>query len=113
MPVRLCRYCGRVTAEGYYHAECGRAYQREKSRRRRAKKGTTSERGYDATHQKLRKIAIARHPYCTDCGTTADLCADHVVPTSRGGRNVLSNYEVRCRTCNNRRMMNETRSELL
>jgi 5-methylcytosine-specific restriction enzyme A len=103
VPVRLCRYCSRITTEGYYHAECGKAYQREKSRRRRAVKGTTSERGYDITHQRLSKLAIARHPYCTDCGTTSDLCADHIIPTSQGGKNVLSNYEVRCRGCNSSR----------
>ena|SRR5215217_4325110 len=108
MPVRLCRYCSRIVTEGYYyHAECGKAYQREKSRRRRAVKGTTSQRGYDAAHQRLSKLAIAQHPWCVDCGSTEDLCGDHVVPTSRGGRNVLSNYEVRCRSCNNKRMTNE------
>jgi 5-methylcytosine-specific restriction enzyme A len=109
MPVRLCRYCSRITTEGYAHEACRKAYQREKSRRRRAVKGTTSQRGYDAAHQKLSKIAIARHPYCTDCGSIVDLCADHIIPTSQGGRNVLSNYEVRCRSCNSSRA---TKSEL-
>jgi 5-methylcytosine-specific restriction enzyme A len=109
--LRLCRYCEKPTDEGYFHVDCGKTYQRERSRRRRARKGTTSQRGYDTTHQKLREIAIARHPYCTDCGTTADLCADHIVPTSRGGLNVLSNYEVRCRACNNSRMANEKRAK--
>jgi 5-methylcytosine-specific restriction endonuclease McrA len=115
MPVRLCRHCGRITreGEGYFHLECGRAYQREKSRRRRAKKGTTSKRGYDSVHQMLRKVAIARHPWCTDCGSADDLCADHIIPTSQGGRNELSNYAVRCRGCNNARMMNEKKSERL
>ena len=105
---RLCRHCGSFVSEdeGPFHVECGKRYEREKSRRRRARKGTTSQRGYDTTHQELREIAIAQHPYCTDCGTTVDLCADHFVPTSRGGRNVLSNYEVRCRGCNNKRMTN-------
>jgi 5-methylcytosine-specific restriction protein A len=109
MPVRLCRHCGRITASGYYHPECGKAYQREKSRRRRAATGATGQRGYDAVHQKLSKLAIARHPYCTDCGSIVDLCADHVIPVSQGGRNVISNYEVRCRSCNSSRA---TKSEL-
>lgn len=104
MPVgRLCRGCGKFSTEGYFHEQCRRDYEREKSRQRRARKGTTSQRGYDATHQKLAKIAIARHPYCTDCGTTVDLCADHIVPTSRGGKYLLSNYAVRCRSCNSKR----------
>jgi 5-methylcytosine-specific restriction endonuclease McrA len=109
MPVRLCRYCSRITTEGRWHDECNRAYQREKSRRRRAANGTTSQRGYDAVHRKLGMIAIARHPYCADCGSTDDLTADHVVPTSQGGKNVMSNYEVRCRRCNSSRAArNET-----
>ena len=104
MPVRLCRHCGRVVRDGRYaHDECGKAYQREKSRRRREKKGTTAQRGYDGVHERLSKLAIARHPYCTDCGSIVDLCADHIIPTSQGGRNVLSNYQVRCRACNSSR----------
>ena len=110
MPVRLCRYCSRICTEGRWHAECNRAYQRAKSRRHRERKGTTSQRGYDAVHQALRKVAIARHPYCADCGTTEDLCADHIVPTSKGGKNALSNYQVRCRSCNTARMTSEKKS---
>jgi 5-methylcytosine-specific restriction endonuclease McrA len=60
-------------------------------------------------HQKLSKLAIARHPYCTDCGSIVDLVGDHIIPVSQGGRNVLSNYEVRCRSCNSSRA---TKSEL-
>lgn len=101
--MRLCRHCGQPTSEGYYHVACGKAYERDKSRLRRLRKGTTSQRGYGTDHQKLREIAIARHPWCADCGTTRDLCADHIVPTSKGGANVLSNYAVRCRGCNNAR----------
>ena len=79
---------------------CRRQYEREKSRRRRALKGTTSQRGYGTDHQRLSKLAIAQHPWCTDCGKTTDLTGDHIVPTSKGGLNVLSNYAVRCRGCN-------------
>jgi 5-methylcytosine-specific restriction endonuclease McrA len=114
VPVRLCRRCSRIVEDGrYFHEECRKDYEREKSRQRRAAKGTTSERGYGITHQRLRKIAIAQHPWCVDCGTTADLCADHIVPTSRGGKNVLSNYAVRCRSCNNARMSRDRKKERL
>lgn len=110
MPVRLCRRCSRIVEDGrYFHEECRKAYEREKSRQRRAAKGTTSQRGYNVTHQRLSKLAIARHPYCTDCGATEDLCGDHIIPTSRGGKNVLSNYAVRCRGCNNARMKKSER----
>lgn len=37
---------------------------------------------------------------CQCCGSTRNLCADHVVPASRGGRNVVLNIQVLCRSCN-------------
>ncbi len=83
--------------------QVGRAHERESSRRRRVKMGTTSQRGYGPDHQQLRKVAIARQPFCVDCGGNRDLCADHIVPTSKGGLNVLDNYTVRCRVCNTKR----------
>jgi 5-methylcytosine-specific restriction endonuclease McrA len=49
------------------------------------------------------KLAIEAHPFCVDCGTTEDLVGDHIVPRSQGGQNVLSNYAVRCRSCNTAR----------
>jgi 5-methylcytosine-specific restriction endonuclease McrA len=102
---RLCRHCGGFVAEGsaatrFAHDECRKTYEREKSRKRRARRGTTSQRGYGVQHQRLRKLAITQHPYCTDCGTTQDLTADHIVPLSKGGTNTLDNYAVRCSTCN-------------
>jgi hypothetical protein len=65
--------------------DCARRYDRAKMARRRARRGTTSERGYDNQYRELRKQAIAAHPYCADCGAIDDLTADHVVPLSRGG----------------------------
>jgi 5-methylcytosine-specific restriction endonuclease McrA len=74
---------------------------RKAETRKRGK--TASNRGYDAEHKRLSKLAIAAHPFCMDCNATEDLVGDHVVPRSKGGLNVLSNYEVRCRGCNSAR----------
>jgi 5-methylcytosine-specific restriction endonuclease McrA len=71
---------------------CQREYDR--------KRGKTRTRGYDAEHKRLRKLAIERSPVCVDCGATERLTADHIVPRSEGGLNVLSNYAVRCLSCN-------------
>jgi hypothetical protein len=49
---------------------------------------------------RLSANAIAQHPYCSNCRSTEDLTADHIVPKARGGRNVLSNVQVLCRSCN-------------
>lgn len=97
--VRLCPACGRtLPAVPHTKGKCGDC-RREYDRKR----GKTRARGYDAEHKRLAKLAIAQHPYCLDCSTTTDLCADHIIPSSRGGLNVLSNYAVRCRSCNTAR----------
>ena len=58
----------------------------------------------EATTSSTESYAVSRSlSIRTDCGTTQDLTADHIVPRSRGGQNVLSNYAVRCRRCNSRR----------
>lgn len=82
--------------------DCARSYDRAKMARRRARRGTTSQRGYDSQYRELRKEAIAAHPYCADCGTTDDLTADHIVPLSQGG-DPNGALAVRCRSCNSRR----------
>jgi 5-methylcytosine-specific restriction protein A len=79
---------------------CGALVQRTPCptcrRSKERKRGTTTQRGLGADHQRLRAIAIARHPYCSECGATEDLTADHIIPRSKGGQNVLSNYRVLC-----------------
>ena len=100
---RLCPSCGRVLpAVPHTRGKC-RDCQREYDRKR----GKTRARGYDSEHKRLAKLAIAQHPYCVDCGATTNLCADHIIPRSRGGLNVRSNYAVRCRSCNTARRNRE------
>jgi 5-methylcytosine-specific restriction endonuclease McrA len=40
---------------------------------------------------------------CLCCGAAGRLCADHVVPLSRGGLNHISNRQPLCRACNSRK----------
>ena len=93
MIVRLCNGCG----GRFPPAELKRGRCRNCQIRR-----------YDHTHKRLARMVIARHPYCVDCGATDDLCADHIVPRSQGGANVIENYAVRCRSCNSRRRNEES-----
>lgn len=37
---------------------------------------------------------------CADCGSTEGLQIDHVHPVAKGGRPVLENLQVLCKTCN-------------
>jgi 5-methylcytosine-specific restriction endonuclease McrA len=45
---------------------------------------------------------IAAHPWCSNCGATSDLTADHVTPLARGGH-PLGPLRVLCRSCNSSR----------
>ena len=40
---------------------------------------------------------------CRHCGSTADICIDHVIPLARGGRTSVGNLQPLCRTCNMRK----------
>lgn len=55
------------------------------------------------THQ-LRPTLLARDGHaCKVCGSTIDLCIDHIVPVSKGGGDELDNLQVLCRSCNSRK----------
>jgi 5-methylcytosine-specific restriction endonuclease McrA len=101
--MRLCSVCGiQIPAYPHTRGPCQNC-KRERDRRR----GKTRARGYDAEHKRLSKLAIAAHPFCADCNATEDLVGDHIIPRSKGGLNVLSNYAVRCRSCNTARRNRE------
>lgn len=54
--------------------------------------------------------------YCGEQFSVRDLSRDHIVPTSRGGRDVWTNCVTSCRRCNNRKgnsLLQETNLELL
>jgi 5-methylcytosine-specific restriction endonuclease McrA len=104
MPImRLCASCGRVCRPEEVRRskcpDCARTYVREKSRRRR----TRQQRGYTDAWLAIVKQAIRAHPFCAECGTSADLTGDHIVPLSKGGTNTPSNIQVLCRGCNGRK----------
>jgi 5-methylcytosine-specific restriction endonuclease McrA len=52
--------------------------------------------------QRLARAAIAQQPWCSACGTTHDLTADHLTPLALGG-DPLGPLLVLCRRCNSRR----------
>ena len=59
---------------------------------------------YDARHTRLAKQVVREQPWCSQCKTPGSednpLQGDHILPHSRGGRNVRSNYQTLCRRCN-------------
>lgn len=69
-------------------------------------------RGYDRTWRRIRAEAIERQPYCSMCGSTANLQGDHILPISRGGLSTRANCQVLCATCNGRKAGRIARTQL-
>lgn len=71
------------------------------------RRGSAQSRGYDAAWQRLSKRARKMQPFCLDCGTTANLSADHKPEAwqrvAEGKPLRLTDVEVVCSDCNARR----------
>jgi hypothetical protein len=92
MTARPCLNCGEPT-DG---SRCEECYA---SRPRSEHALTSSERGYDSRWRRLSVRARRLQPWCSDCGATDDLTADH----RRWPARSLADVEVVCRSCNGRR----------
>jgi 5-methylcytosine-specific restriction endonuclease McrA len=92
---RPCVDCGDLVPSGSRCAPC-KAAQPEGPRRPRPSRPRAWRR--------LSKRARTLQPWCENCGTTDDLSADHLTPTSCGGQMVpdLTGVRVLCRPCNAR-----------
>lgn len=58
--------------------------------------------GYDPIHTLDEWMALlAKHEgKCAVCGSTDDICIDHVIPLSKGGTDAIENIQPLCRMCN-------------
>ena len=102
-------------------SDCGRPYQRERTtgycdecrpaRQRtarrlvsEARRGTDKERGYGAAWRRLSRRARRLQPWCSDCGRTDHLTADHSPEAwwrvALGKPVRLEDIDVVCRWCN-------------
>jgi hypothetical protein len=53
---------------------------------------------------RLRVAVFERDAYrCRECGDHRQLCADHIIPESKGGPTTLENLQTLCRGCNSRK----------
>lgn len=94
--LKPCIKCG-TPAPGTYCPGCRPA----DARIRKAK----GQAAHDPVWRKLSQRARRMQPWCTDCGATEDLTADHILPKVDYPELVhsIENLAVRCRSCNSRR----------
>jgi 5-methylcytosine-specific restriction enzyme A len=76
-------------------------HQKEEWRRQDRNRGTSAERGYDATWRKVRDDYLKVYPHCEICGGMATE-VHHVIPISQGGDNSPSNLQAVCHACHMR-----------
>lgn len=105
---KACGDCGvPCTGEHLRRGEAHRCPEHALAARRRrdAARPHRRARGYSRRFDELRAVLVARQPWCTACGATEDLTADHIVPLSRTVVTpiTIDDLQVLCRRCNSSR----------
>ena len=100
--MRPCADCGEPTEQ----SRC-EEHRLEQQRKQPPPKLTYRQRGYDSAWDRLSRRARRIQPWCTDCGTTEDLTADHLPSAwqrkQQGLAVRLEDVDVTCRSCNTKR----------
>lgn len=103
-----CIACGTPTDNGTRCKSCETANQRMRlPGGRRRSRASAHARGYNAAWTRLSKRARELQPFCSDCGATTDLQADHSPEAwrrkERGLAIRLRDIDVVCGYCNRKR----------
>lgn len=104
-----CIECGELYELDGRTAHCDRCRPKpdERHQPNRKRRGTRHQRGYDNDWARLSKRARELQPWCSDCGTTDDLTADHSTTAWQrraAGKTIrLRDIDVVCRVCNSER----------
>lgn len=63
----------------------------------------TRQEYYGMRDALLQALADRDGLVCKSCGATENLSIDHIVAVINGGKNVLSNLQILCRSCNSKK----------
>lgn len=100
----VCPTCGIAFDPPDNRAECKSCRPRDDGTRDRFIRGTRHERGYNSRWSRLSKQARKLQPFCSDCGRTDHLTADHSVEAWKrhdAGLPIrLKDIDVVCQWCN-------------
>ena len=101
-----CIDCGEV-ADDTRCSSCNTKHETARQRGRVQVKKSSTERGYDSTWRRLSERARQLQTFCSDCGATTDLQADHTPEAwkryEKGLPIRLSDIDVVCGECNRTR----------
>lgn len=88
----------------YNASRRGKLIQKTSSLNHSAKKRGANE---VVTAEEVDKL-FELYPSCLCCGGTSNIGIDHIIPLSRGGRNIFDNLQVLCSPCNMRKYISST-----
>ena len=101
--MKFCITCGEPSEA----TRCTEHHRETRQARRGKPKLTAHQQGYDSRWTRLSKRARKLQPWCTDCGATTELQADHSPEAWEryyAGKAIrLQDIDVVCRDCNNAR----------
>lgn len=101
-----CIDCGEV-ADDTRCSSCNTKHETDRQRGRTQVKKSSTERGYGSTWRRLSERARQLQTFCSDCGATNDLQADHTPEAwkryEKGLPIRLSDIDVLCGPCNRAR----------
>ena len=101
-----CIDCGEV-ADDTRCSSCNTKHETARQRGRVQVKKSSTERGYGSTWRRLSERARQLQTFCSDCGATNDLQADHTPEAwkryEKGLPIRLSDIDVLCGPCNRTR----------
>lgn len=99
-----CLGCDELTTNPSRCDDCQQAWNRLQARAQESRTRPSRGRGYNWQWDKLSSRARALQPFCSHCGTTHDLQADHTPEAWRrraaGLRVRLQDIQVLCGRCN-------------
>lgn len=112
MPTRPARICAKAGCCRKTRARfCDRHAPAEEAKAKASAWGgdkpSASQRGYGSRWRTIRKMILARDPFCAVCSRNPSRDVDHIVPKYKGGTDDPSNLQGLCSWCHDRKAARE------